>query len=77
MMDALRTLVFCGVILWMIPTLWPNDVDMGEPSISMSRALFYVFGVWAALISMSAILAYLLRDRTSAEEESDVAKERT
>lgn len=48
-MDALRLLVILGVVLWMIPLLWPSGSEAGE-GISMSRALLYIFGVWVLLI---------------------------
>ncbi|ABG32366.1 hypothetical protein CEP88_04005 [Roseobacter denitrificans] len=61
MMDALRLLTVLGVVLWLIPALWPNDPSAGAQTLAMSRALFYIFGVWAALIAISAVLAFRLR----------------
>ncbi|WP_300061109.1 hypothetical protein [uncultured Roseobacter sp.] len=48
-MDAIRLLVILGVVLWMIPLLWPSG-EAADGSISMSRALLYIFGVWVLLI---------------------------
>jgi heme/copper-type cytochrome/quinol oxidase subunit 2 len=61
LMDAVRLVVILAAGLWMIPLLWPTgDVPEGE-AISMSRALFYVFGVWALVIAVSAYLALRVR----------------
>ncbi len=53
-MDALKLLALFGFILWMIPTLWPDGSDPDAAPVSMSHALFYVFGVWFVLIVLSA-----------------------
>ena len=57
MMDAVRLLPFLGLMLWMVPLLWPVP-DPGllaiegdaAPAMPMSVALRYLFGVWALLI---------------------------
>lgn len=52
LMDALRLLPVVGVLLWMLPLLWPTEAGVGgDPDpVPMSRAVLYVFGVWLALI---------------------------
>lgn len=55
LLDALRLLVFLGFALWMIPILWPDPAD--GKGVPMSAALFYVFGVWVALIGLAAFLS--------------------
>jgi hypothetical protein len=52
MMDALRFLPVLGVLLWMVPILWPTAADgpTTAEAISMSTAVVYVFAVWCALI---------------------------
>lgn len=72
MMDALRLLTVLGVVLWLIPALWPNDPSTGAETLPMSRALFYIFGVWAALIVISAGLSIRLR---RPEDSDDAAEE--
>ena len=68
MMDALRLVAVLGVVLWLIPVIWPSEAtDSAEP-LKMSRALYYVFGVWAGLILLSALLALFLRDKGSGPE---------
>lgn len=71
MMDALRLLTVLGVVLWLIPALWPNDPSSGAQTMPMSRALFYIFGVWAALIAISAVLAIRLRRPEGSDEVSE------
>jgi hypothetical protein len=58
LMDALKLLAIFGTVLWMIPTLWPNGSDPSAERVSMSRALFYVFGVWGVLIVLSAFFVH-------------------
>lgn len=66
MMDAVRLVAILGAGLWMIPVLWPNSAtDAGEP-VALSRALFFIFGVWLFLIVLSAVLSQRLRGDTSA-----------
>ena len=52
MMDAVRLLPLLGLGLWMVPLLWSTGGDGVEP-VSMSRALMYIFGVWALLIAVT------------------------
>lgn len=70
MMDALRLVALIGAILWMIPVIWPAADVAGTEPVSMSRALYYVFGVWAGLILLAAYLAFNLRrpENTEASE---------
>ncbi|MFK7761818.1 MAG: hypothetical protein AB8B62_01025 [Roseobacter sp.] len=75
MMDALRLVALIGAILWMIPVIWPAGDIVGTEPVSMSRALYYVFGVWAGLILLAAYLAFNLRrpedTETSETDEGD------
>lgn len=69
LMDALRLVVVLGIVLWMVPVLWPTGSDPEAASLSMSRALFYVFGVWVLLICLAGILARRLRDTPDAPDD--------
>lgn len=62
LIDAVRIVVVLGLVLWMMPVMWPNDAASGATPIPLSQALFYVFGVWAGLIVLCAVLAVRLRD---------------
>lgn len=70
LMDALRLVVLLGIVLWMMPLLWPTGSDAGAEPLSMSRALFYVFGVWVLLIALAAGLAGVLRARPDTPDDS-------
>lgn len=77
MMDALRLVVVLGVILWMIPVIWPDGRDQQVQGVSTSHALFYVFGVWGVLIALAALLARLLQQAGGgdpAEEDTAAGK---
>lgn len=62
-MDAFRLVALLGVVLWLIPVTWPNATAPGVEAMTMSHALFYVFGVWILLIALSSVLALLLGDK--------------
>lgn len=55
--DAARVLPLLGVILWMVPLLWPADVAATD----MSAAVIYTFFVWVILIVLSAVISLRLR----------------
>lgn len=57
--DAVRMLPFLGVLLWMVPLMWPLS-ENGE-GVSTSMALLYLFAVWVFL----AFVARLLWRQTS------------
>ena len=73
-MDAARLVVVVGAGLWMVPLLWPSPEQTDVPPVPMSTALFYIFGVWLALIVVSSILVSRLR-RDKAFDEQGEAKE--
>jgi hypothetical protein len=58
-MDAVRFWPVIGVVLWMMPLLWPG-AEEADP-VPMSEALIYLFGVWIVLILGSCALWWLLR----------------
>ncbi|MFG6498463.1 hypothetical protein ACGYK1_06440 [Sulfitobacter sp. 1A13191] len=71
MMDAVRLLPFLGLMLWMVPLLWPvpaGSPDPTAPTIPMSVALRYLFGVWALLILGTWALWRRTRDVASGED---------
>lgn len=59
LLDAARMLPVLGMALWLLPLLWPSD---GEAAVPMSRALIYVFGVWAALIFCALLFGLKVRE---------------
>lgn len=75
LMDAVRLLPFFGLALWLVPLLWPRSdpaLEDTASAISMSSAILYIFGVWAAL----SIIAYLLWRRTrSGDAEPELETE--
>lgn len=69
--DACRLLPFLGAALWLVPMLWPQD---GAEAFATSRAVLYMFGVWALLILLGAFIASLLPrggDDSAAGSHSD------
>ena len=58
LMDAAKLLPILGAALFLVPLFWPTE---GEGAVSMSRAIIFVFVVWAALIRASALFALCVR----------------
>ena len=56
MMDAARVLPILGALLFLLPLLWPRP-DLAEPGVPASLAFVYIFGLWAGLILVSALLS--------------------
>lgn len=51
--DLARLLPVIGLVLLMVPLLW----DEGSGGMPTSRAIIWIFGVWVALVAISAWLA--------------------
>ena len=60
--DAALVLPFVGIVLILIPVIWPAaDAVDPAPGTSTSTALIYLFLVWLGLIGFAAILANLIK----------------
>ncbi|MEO9649953.1 MAG: hypothetical protein ABJ360_19880 [Roseobacter sp.] len=70
MMDAWRLVAILGVVLWLIPVIWPTGPEIGAQTLEMSRALYYVFGVWITLILLTLVLHRLLRGKPAEQTEN-------
>ncbi len=74
--DAARMLPLLGVILLMVPLLWPDPqaAEManggGEP-VAMSGAIVYIFSIWAGLIVLSALFGIGARYWAEGEGPND------
>lgn len=60
MKDAVRFLPLLGLILWMVPLLWPAQGDHNP--MLLSTALTYIFGIWALLVLATWALWRRTRD---------------
>ncbi|MEM9854909.1 MAG: hypothetical protein AAF841_10725 [Pseudomonadota bacterium] len=59
--DAARIVPVFGGVLIMLPLLWPLE---GEDRVSTGDAFLFIFGIWALMIVLAAVLApKLKRDR--------------
>ncbi len=56
LMDAIRLLPFLGLVLWMVPLVWPLPETTPTGAIAMSTALKYIFGIWILLITLCWLL---------------------
>ncbi|MBS0126742.1 hypothetical protein [Thetidibacter halocola] len=50
--DAARALPVLGLLLWMVPLLWPLNTE----AVSASGALVFLFTVWAGLVIVAGAL---------------------
>ncbi len=78
LVDALRLLPVIGALLFAIPLLWPNPVDTTDPSstVSMSKAITYVFSAWAGLIIVTAVLSWRSRQLSQEDLNDDLEEAR-
>ena len=65
-MDAAKLMPFLGAALWGVPVLWP---EAGDSAVSTSRAMFYLFLVWAALIAVTLVLTFWLDDSAESDRK--------
>ncbi|WP_432816815.1 hypothetical protein [Sulfitobacter sp. JB4-11] len=54
--DGVRILPFLGLILWMVPLLWPLPDEAAGQGVSTSAALLYLFAVWVLLAFVARLL---------------------
>ncbi len=62
LVDAARLVPILGLLLWLVPLLWPTE---GDSRTSMSTAIIYLFGVWIALVILKFFIALPLRNASS------------
>jgi len=62
LMDAARLLPVLGALMFAVPLLWPGADDPGGAApVPTSRAIRYIFGVWALLILGNIWFGFLTR----------------
>jgi hypothetical protein len=79
LMDFARLLPLLGIVLWLVPLLWPQADLASDPvrdpattgAMSMSAAILYIFGVWVVLVAGALFVAGLLNDTTDTEGGKD------
>lgn len=64
--DGARLLPVLGVILWLMPMLWGGPGDATTPT---ARAMLWIFGVWAGLILLTAVVSRRLSRHESAGQD--------
>jgi len=65
--DAARLMPLLGAFLFAIPLLWPGPDDTAAGDMPTSRAILYIFAVWAGLIVFSAWFGRLAREWSRAD----------
>ncbi|WP_370303264.1 hypothetical protein [Pseudooceanicola sp.] len=64
LMDAAKLLPILGAALFLIPLFWPTE---GEAAVPMSRAMVFIFLVWAGLIGAAALFSLCVRSWGNAD----------
>jgi hypothetical protein len=67
--DVARLLPVLGLVLFMVPLLWPEAPAPGEPGTRNAAALIYLFLVWAGLILAAGLLARPLGQDDAGQSE--------
>ena len=68
LMDAARLLPVLGMLLWLIPLLWPQRDPAGEvAAVSTSVAVLYIFGVWILLALIALFLSLMLDSKVETQ----------
>ena len=69
LMDAARLLPLLGVLLWLIPLLWPQRDPAGEvAAVSTSSAILYIFGVWVVLALIALFVSLMLDGKADTQD---------
>lgn len=76
LVDIARLLPLLGVMLLLVPLLWPESeqgaiADGDVPTMPMSDAMTYIFAVWAALIVGSVLFGIAVRRWAGDERQTD------
>ena len=69
LMDGARILPAFGVLLWMVPLLWPTGNSDVDNPVSMSSAMLYIFAVWGGLICIT--VGIWIKTRAGPSEDAD------
>ncbi|MEN8893295.1 hypothetical protein [Planktotalea arctica] len=56
LLDAARLLPVIGLVLWLVPLIWPRAGAQG--AIATSSATLYIFVIWYILIMLGIFLAF-------------------
>lgn len=73
MADAARLLPILGALLLVIPLLWQGNA---EAPTRTTDVMLYIFGVWAVLTGLSALVSRDLWQGSGTAEEADDAADR-
>jgi hypothetical protein len=78
LMDAARLLPLLGILLWLVPLLWPQGgaggMDAGAApaaSVPTSSAIIFIFGVWGLLALGALFLSLMLDSKPEAPPDRD------
>jgi hypothetical protein len=76
LMDAARLLPLLGVLLWLVPLLWPQGGSQSAPAkvdaVSTSSAILYIFGVWIVLALAALFLSLMLDGKAETQDGGSV-----
>jgi hypothetical protein len=75
LVDAARLLPLAGVLLWLVPLLWPQgggaEGGAQVPAVSTSSAIIYIFGIWIILVLSAMFLSAMLDHKSDLRDLGD------
>lgn len=63
--DGARMLPVLGLVLWLVPLLWPRG------QVGNSAALIYIFAVWGGLVLAALVIARHTRPGAEGDDDGD------
>lgn len=70
LVDWIKMLPLIGMVLWLVPLLWPTE---GENKVSSADAIIYMFAIWFILVLAKAISARALRGAQSSDLDNELS----
>ena len=52
LIDLIKIVPLIGLVLWLVPLLWPTQ---GTEQVSSANAIIYVFAIWFILVVATAV----------------------
>lgn len=66
LIDLIKILPLIGLMLWLVPLLWPTE---GAEQVSSANATIYIFAIWFVLIVAKAISVHAFNAGGSQKDE--------
>lgn len=72
LIDWIKILPLIGMVLWLVPLLWPTE---GEDQVSSADAIIYIFVIWFILVVAKALSARALKSAENPEQDDTLRRD--